>query len=66
MTARGSVVNGDIFAPNGTIEFNGGGSTINFLEAQTVDFAGGSVTGDEPSYSGGGTAPSPGTDQLLQ
>jgi Flp pilus assembly protein TadG len=66
MTAQSSVVNGDIFAPNGTIEFNGGGSTINFLEAQTVDFAGGSVTGDGPSYSGGGTAPSPGTDQLLQ
>ena len=66
MQASGNQINGDIFAPNGTIQFNGAGSTLNFLEGQAVDFIGGSVTGDGPSYAGGGTNPTSGTDQLLQ
>jgi hypothetical protein len=66
MTAANSQINGDVFAPNGTIKFNGAGQTLNFLEAQAIDFVGGSVTGDGPNYVGGGATAGPATDQLLQ
>jgi Flp pilus assembly protein TadG len=66
MSASGNQINGDIFAPNGAIEFDGAGSTFNFLEAQTIDFVGGSAgfTGDGPSSAGGGSTA--GTDSLTQ
>ncbi len=66
MTGQNAIANGDIFAPTGTIVFNGAGSTLNFLEAQAIDFVGGSVTGDGPNYAGSGTVTGPGTDQLTQ
>jgi hypothetical protein len=47
------------------IQFNGAGSSSNFLEANTIDFEGGTVIGDGPSTSGGGTT-IPGTDSLTQ
>ena len=65
-TASGDQLSGDIFEPCGTIEFNGAGSSFNFLEANAVYFDGGtqSFTGDGPSTGGGGTTP--GTDNLIQ
>ncbi len=65
MTASGSGVSGGIFAPNGTIEFNGNGSTANFLESKDVTLVGGGFTGDGPLDSGGGGS-SPGTEALIQ
>jgi hypothetical protein len=65
-TSGGSqTINGAIFAPLGLIQFNGAGSSSNFLEANTIDFEGGTVIGDGPSTSGGGTT-IPGTDSLTQ
>jgi Flp pilus assembly protein TadG len=65
MTAAGSVVNGAIFAPNGTIAFNGGSGTANFLESQDVNLVGGSFTGSGPLVSGG-SGSSSGSDSLTQ
>ena len=64
-TAQSELLNGAIFAPMGTIQFNGAGSTENFLEAQQVIFTGGSFSGigPIPAGSGGGTQ---GSDTLIQ
>jgi len=59
---------GDVFAPNGAINFGGGGNSVFFLEAQDVTFSGGgdkSDTGDGASISGGGGASS-GSVSLVQ
>jgi Flp pilus assembly protein TadG len=64
MTAAGSGVNGAMFAPAGTIEFNGSGSTSNFLESQDVNLVGGNFTGNGPSDAG--TTTSSSTESLLQ
>jgi Flp pilus assembly protein TadG len=64
MTASSSQVSGAIFAPNGTIEFNGAGSTANFLESKDVNLVGGAFTGDGPLDSGGGSGSSSGSDSL--
>jgi Flp pilus assembly protein TadG len=64
MSAANQNITGAIFAPNGTIEFNGASSTTDdFLEAQDIDFVGGSVTGDGPTTVTGGTG-TPGSDSL--
>ena len=54
-SGRGGLVSGGIFAPNGTIEFNGNGSTANFLESKDVDLVGGGFTGDGPVDTGSGS-----------
>ncbi|HWF74430.1 MAG TPA: hypothetical protein VG186_13865, partial [Solirubrobacteraceae bacterium] len=64
MTASGSVVDGDIFAPNGTIEFNGAGGTANFLESKDVNLVGGTFSGDGPQVTGGGSGTTTGSDTL--
>lgn len=59
-------VTGAIFAPTGTIEFDGGGSgaTDGFLEAQDIYFDGGSsIIGDGPTSISGGPS-TPGSDSL--
>ena len=48
----GSFFFGDLFAPNGTITFNGGGDTTSFLEGNDVVYTGGGLIGDGPSTSG--------------
>ncbi|MGH2860274.1 MAG: hypothetical protein ACRDLT_02070, partial [Solirubrobacteraceae bacterium] len=68
MTAYGNTINGAIFAPNGWIEFNGGGTTTdNFLESQYIYFDGGSnhIIGSGPT-SLTGPSNNPGTDALTQ
>jgi Flp pilus assembly protein TadG len=45
---------GDMFAPNGTIKFDGGGNTTTFLEGYDVNYAGGGDIGDGPSDTGTG------------
>jgi Flp pilus assembly protein TadG len=64
MVASGSGVNGAMFAPNGTIEFNGAGGTSNFLESKDVNLVGGSFTGNGPLDTG--TTGSSASDALLQ
>jgi hypothetical protein len=66
MAGGTETVSGSLFAPNGWIEFNGAGSTSNFLESQYIYFDGGSqnITGDGPTNIGGGTS-TPGTDSLI-
>jgi Flp pilus assembly protein TadG len=64
MTASGSVINGDVFAPNGTIEFNGAGGTANFLESKDVNLVGGTFSGDGPQVTGGGSGTTTGSDTL--
>lgn len=64
MTAAGSEVNGAIFAPTGTIEFNGDGSTSNFLEGLDVNLVGGGFTGNGPADAG--TTWSSASEALLQ
>jgi Flp pilus assembly protein TadG len=64
MTASSSQVSGAIFAPNGTIEFNGAGSTANFLESKDVNLLGGAFSGSGPLLSGGGSGSSSGSDAL--
>lgn len=64
MTASGSEVNGGLFSPNGTIEFNGDGSTANFLEAQDVNLVGQGFTGSGPSDGYGGSPSS--AESLIQ
>jgi Flp pilus assembly protein TadG len=59
---------GDVFAPNGAINFGGGGNSVFFLEAQDVTFSGGgdtSDTGDGSSISGGSSTSS-GSVTLIQ
>jgi hypothetical protein len=64
MTAQGSEVNGAIFAPNGTIQFNGDGGTANFLEGNDVVLTGQGFTGNGPSDGAGGSSGS--SDSLIQ
>lgn len=64
MTASSSQVSGAIFAPNGTIQFNGAGSTANFLESKDVNLIGGTFTGNGPLLSGGGSGSTSGSDSL--
>jgi Flp pilus assembly protein TadG len=61
----GAALVGDIFAPHGTIAFAGGGNTVSFAEAQSVNYAGGGDTGDGPLTSGTGSASS-GSIALIQ
>ncbi len=57
---------GDVFDPKGTATLSGGNTTsIGFVEAQDIIVAGGNVTGDGPSTSGGGS-PTTGKDYLIQ
>jgi Flp pilus assembly protein TadG len=59
---------GDVFAPNGAINFGGGGNSVFFLEGQDVTFSGGgdtSDTGDGASISGGSSSSS-GSVSLIQ
>ncbi len=66
MSAAGNEITGGIFAPNGTVQFNGGSTaTDNFVEGQAVDFIGGSFTGSGPT-NGGTTGTTPGSDSLTQ
>ena len=65
MVASGSGVNGGMFAPSGTIEFNGGSGTANFLEAKDVNLIGGSFTGDGPT-TGTVSSSATGSSALLQ
>lgn len=68
ITSGTQTITGSIFAPNGMLQFNGGSTTTNnFLEAQDVDFIGGSqkILGTGPP-SGNGGPPTPGTDTLAQ
>ena len=65
MVASGSGVNGGMFAPNGTIEVNGGSGTANFLESKDVNLVGGSFTGDGPT-TGTVVSSSAGSSALLQ
>jgi Flp pilus assembly protein TadG len=60
----GSYFDGDLFAPNGTITFNGGGDTTSFLEGKDVVYSGGGLTGDGPSTSGS-ILGSPGSQSLV-
>lgn len=66
MQTSGESITGAIFAPNGTIEWNGDGSNGTFLEAQQVFFEGGSQTilGDGPT--GASSISTQGTDNLTQ
>jgi hypothetical protein len=57
---------GDLFAPNGTISFGGGGDTTTFLEGQQVVYVGGGLTGDGPSDNGTGSTSSSGSESLIQ
>ncbi len=61
--AQNQDLTGALFAPNGTVEFNGAGSTDNFVEGKDVYLRGGSFTGDGPSDSGS-TSYTPGSDSL--
>ncbi len=54
MTAADNQLTGAIYAPNGTVQFNGAGSTANFLEGKDVDLIGGTFNGSGPSGGGGG------------
>jgi Flp pilus assembly protein TadG len=65
MVAANSGINGGIFAPNGTINFNGAGGTANFLESKDVNLTGGGFTGNGPLDSGSGGSSS-GSTTLLQ
>jgi Putative Flp pilus-assembly TadE/G-like len=56
MSAGSDQLNGTIFAPNGTINFSGAGSTANFLEAKDVNFQGGNFTGNGPTAPSGATS----------
>jgi Flp pilus assembly protein TadG len=56
MSAAGNGLTGPIFSPNGTVQFNGAGSTANFLEGQDVTLVGGSFSGDGPTVPSGGTS----------
>ena len=57
----GGSLTGDVFAPNGPISWDGGGTTITgMLEGQTITWGGGGMTADGPpagsfGSSGGGT-----------
>jgi hypothetical protein len=64
--AQKSAVNGAMFAPNGTIQFNGSGGTANFLESKDVTVLGGNFTGNGPLDSGTGGSSSSGTGALVQ
>lgn len=64
MTAAASEVNGGMFAPNGTVEFNGDGSTANFVEALDVNMIGKGFTGNGPQDGSGLTGAS--TESLIQ
>ena len=57
--------NGDLFAPNGTITYSGGGATTSFLEGFDVVFQGGGLKGDGPSDTGSGAANAD-TESLVQ
>jgi len=65
MPGQNSQLTGALFAPNGEINFNGAGSTSNFLEGAYVNLTGGTFNGDGPTGNGGSGA-SPGTSQLVQ
>ena len=66
MSAAGNEISGGIFAPNGTVQFNGGSTTTdNFVEGWAVDFIGGSFNGSGPT-NGGTTGSTPGSDSLTQ
>ncbi len=59
-------IDGGMFAPNGTVQFNGGSSTTdNFIEGQTVDLIGGSFNGTGPA-NGQSSGSTPGSDSLIQ
>jgi hypothetical protein len=67
MSGGGQTINGSLFAPKGTIQFNGAGTTTdNFLEGQDIDFIGGSqsILGTGPT--GSSVSASTGTDWLTQ
>jgi hypothetical protein len=54
---------GNIFVPTGTAVVAGGAANAGtFIEADLITLSGGSLTGDGPSSSGGGTTPA--TDSL--
>lgn len=61
----GSYFYGDLFAPFGTINFNGGGNATSFLEADDIVYTGGGLIGDGPSTSGSISGP-PGSVALIQ
>ncbi|MGH3417177.1 MAG: pilus assembly protein TadG-related protein [Actinocrinis sp.] len=62
----GISVTGDVFAPNGSLTWNGGGDTMTgFMESQDVTLNGGGITGDGPTSGSIGGAGG-GTVSLLQ
>src|SRR5579875_2224287 len=62
----GGSLTGDVFAPNGALTWDAGGTTIvGFLEAQDVVWQGGGMTGDGPVASSVGSSSGP-TVSLLQ
>jgi hypothetical protein len=55
---------GDIFAPNGTVDIAAGSQTTGFIEGNDVYFLSGGITGDGPSANGTGSSTS--SESLLQ
>jgi Flp pilus assembly protein TadG len=65
-TGQNENLTGAIFAPNGTILFNGKGSTANFLEATDVILQGQGFTGIGPVDSGPGATSGGASSSLIQ
>lgn len=65
-TGQNENLTGAIFAPNGTISFNGAGSTANFLEAMDVILTGQGFTGIGPVDSSPGATSGGASSSLIQ
>jgi hypothetical protein len=65
-TGQAENLTGAILAPNGTISFNGSGSTANFLEGKDVILTGQGFTGNGPVDSGPGAWSGGTSSSLIQ